>query len=174
MGTVAPAGGGRRVCHGTPATSAPVDHGFPHRLGADGASTTALRLRGRAGSLGWVEASAVSATGAFPAALTACGYRHGGGTVASGGDGGTPRGSCADEERAARSEARAVLSWVHAGRKVCWWLLLPVSLGTCRGRVTRAGPRSTSRPLGVVDKFGCGGRLPSGRRTGETSCAGPP
>ena len=26
VGTVAPAGGGRRVCHGAPATSAPVDH----------------------------------------------------------------------------------------------------------------------------------------------------
>ena len=34
-------GGGRCVCHGAPATSAPVDHASPHRLGADGATTPA-------------------------------------------------------------------------------------------------------------------------------------
>ena len=34
-GLVPPAGGGRRVCHGAPATSAPVDHAS--RTGADGA-----------------------------------------------------------------------------------------------------------------------------------------
>ena len=41
---VAPDGGGRRVCHGAPATSAPVDHAS--RTGADGASTP-VRSSGR-------------------------------------------------------------------------------------------------------------------------------
>ena len=65
MGTVAPAGGGRRVCHGAPATSAPVDHasraswgrtvrlpwhgGHGRRTGRRGARSRATWASGQAG-----------------------------------------------------------------------------------------------------------------------------